>query len=710
MTVAPVSALPPLLTDPPWLHPAKPAKPVVIAGLTCTDPATVSWLPGEREAWRDTSFTRYGDGTRSWPEIAAGIAAGSAYWYEPAEFFTGAPDELARPLLAGWRITETWEAGSWMRVVIARFELDALPAALDLARRASPDTAGLLLPCSSPEIAVLMADWLARLKSLRRIAQTWLQRHPAEAARALVPPALGTAGNARRQAERALLALPADAVRAAGTAYRPEVAAAIETLLATDPLTVLPAKMPPTPAWAVPATLPPVRLRNGSGALPAAAAGHLLTMLSISTLDDPYAGLEIVRQACEPADLAEFAWAVFQRWQASGAGAKENWALAALGLLGDDETVRRLTPVILAWPGQNGHANAVAGVDVLAAIGSDIALTHLHGIAQRARFKGLKSAAEQKMSEVAAALGLSAEQLGDRLVPDFGLDADGSLRLDYGPRQFVVGFDEQLRPYVTDGAGKQLTALPKPGADDDGDLASAAYQQFTALKKDVRAVAADQLRRFERAMVTGRRWSGAEFRQFLAGHPLLRHLVRRLVWGTYDETGALAGAFRVASLPTVGGDSAIVGVAHPLHLAEAVADWVKMFADHQIVQPFPQLSRPVYVLTAEEATGDRLTRFENLTVPTTGLLELERHGWRRDSPQDAGIQNRMELPVAAGLEIAVELEPGIAVSAPDNFPEQKLTEIYLHDGTGRRMPLSRLDPVAASELLRDLTALTALTG
>src|SRR6185369_16203815 len=147
-----------------------------------------------------------------------------------------------------------------------------------------------------------------------------------------------------------------------------------------------------------------------------------------------------------------------------------------------------------------GHARAVTGVGVLAAIGTDVALMHLHGIAQRAKFKGLKTAAQQKMDEVAAGLGLDAEQLADRLVPDFGLAADGSLRLDYGPRQFLVGFDEQLRPFVADADGKRLKALPKPGARDDAELAPAAYKQFAALKKDVRTVAADQIRRLERAM------------------------------------------------------------------------------------------------------------------------------------------------------------------------------------------------------------------
>ncbi len=725
--VAPLSAVPHVLVQPPWQNRVKVAKPAVVPGLTCPDPASVSWRPGEREQWTRLRAAYLEDDAGHWARIAGKIAADKAPWYEARLFFVQAPEELARPLLATWQVRHIWDADV-MRIVAARFDAAALPAVLASAREFPADQSPILLPFSSPELAVQMADWLARLKSLRKTALAWLLRHPAEAARALVPPALGKAGTGRRQAERALLTLHGNGhtghVRAAADSYGPEAAAAIEALLSTDPLQVLPPRMPATPVWAAPGLLPPVRLRDGSGALPAETAVHLVTMLMISKPGEPYAGVDLVRAAVDPADLAEFGWALFQMWQSAGAPAKENWVLDALGLTGDDETVRRLAPLILAWPGEGGHARAVAGVGVLAGIGTGVALMHLHRIAQRAKFKGLKTAAATRMDEVADSLGLSTEQLADRLVPDLGLDADGSLRLDYGPRRFTVGFDEQLRPFVVDEQGRRLKALPRPGARDDADLAPAAYRRFTALKKDVRTIAADQVRRLEQAMVTGRRWTGAEFRELFAGHPLLWHIVRRLVWGRFDTSGALTGTLRIAedrSLATVAdepttlaGDE-IVGIVHPLQLgAEEAGGWARVFADYEILQPFPQLGRARFTLTADETAGPRLARFEGLRVPTTKLLGLERRGWRRESPQDGGIQSVFEKQVGSGLTMMVQMDPGIAVGELAYFPDQKLESVFLHNGTGTwwfdnkgEVPLKDLDPVALSEIVRDLTEVTA---
>ncbi|MFI5497038.1 DUF4132 domain-containing protein [Actinoplanes sp. NPDC051859] len=722
---APRSAVPPVLADPPWLRRVRAAKPAVVPLPACADAPTISWLPDERQTWLDHPVEPYADPQYTWDQLARRICANQARWWEYPTFFMKAPEELVRPVLPQWRVAETWDARDWMHIAVARFELGMLPQVTELARRNPADLGELLLPYASVEAALLMAEWYGRLKSMRRTARAWLLRHPAAAARALVPAALAAAGVGRRHAEQALLLLHtsghSDAVRAAALSYGGEAAAAIDTLLSTDPLTMLPTRIPTAPGWAVPGLLPAVVLREGAGALPPDAVSNLLTVLMLGKGDEPYAGLALVRESCEPDSLAEFGWSLFQRWLTAGGNAKENWVLPVLGLIGNDETVRRLTPMILAWPGEGGHARSVAGVQVLAAIGTDVALMHLHGIAQRAKFKGLKSAAEQQMAEVAAGLGLSADQLADRLVPDFGLGAEGSLQLDYGPRQFTVGFDEQLRPYVCDSAGKRLKTLPKPGARDDAELAPAAAKQFAALKKDVRTVAADQLRRLERAMVTGRRWSGTEFRQLFVAHPLLWHIVRRLVWASYDESGTVIDTLRVAEDRTFStvddeqsdlADDAVIGVAHPLHLGETLAAWAEIFADYEILQPFPQLGRPTYTLTDEEIKAGRFTRFEGITVHTGKVIGLERRGWRRESPQDAGHQGSIELVLGPKLEVVISLDPGIAIGALDIFPEQKLDQIFLSDGNGywgkeHRLPLSRLDPVAVSEIIRDLTEITA---
>jgi hypothetical protein len=476
---------------------------------------------------------------------------------------------------------------------------------------------------------------------------------------------------------------------------------------------------PELPGWADAAVLPRVRLRDGR-ALPVDAARRLVALLTRSRAGMAPAGLAEVVEACDRASLAAFGWALFQRWQSIGLPTPGMWAMLGLAWIGDDDVVRRLTPLIKVWPGTGGHHRSVAGLSVLTGLGTDVALVHLNDVAENVKFAGLSSSARSMLHAVAGRLGLTGEQLSDRLVPDLGLRADGGLVLDYGPRRFVVGFDDQLRPTVADESGKRLKSLPKPGARDDATLGPAAYQRFNALKKDVRTLAGDQIRRFERAMVTGRRWTAPEFGTFVVGHPLLRHLARRLVW-SFEATAdgsTVDGSFRVAEDGSYAGvdddactlpDGALVGVAHPLRLGDAVPRWAEVFADYELLQPFAQLGRETYRLTPQEAKAAELTTFEGRVVPTGRVLGLERTGWQRAAPQDNGHQPWIERPLPGGLHAYMRVSPGFTIGRPGDEPEQTLSALVVSRGhigyrrdaaTGSE--LGAVDELAMSELLRDL--------
>ncbi|GGU45004.1 hypothetical protein GCM10010178_41930 [Lentzea flava] len=694
---APAEALPSLLVSPPWLHRRPPVKPVVVPDVPVPAPSVV-WEEGEREEWLKASY--WGD-RHDWRELLDAYEAGRA-GTRANDLFLIAPEDEVRHLLATWEPKYGWGADRAGKRLAARFGLDALPALLRIVE-SSTNAAVVLLPFASAEVAALMADWLVRLKQIRRVAVDWLARHRETAARFLIPAALGAPGTDRRNAEAAIRHLISTGVDVVALAPDEASAAGLRALLSVDPVEVLPAKLPAIGAWADTRLLPQVLLSDRKHALSPRAAHNLLMTAALSKPGDVYAGLPIARAALDPDSLAAFAWAVFQRWQEVGAPPGESWALTALGWFGNDDTVRALSPLIRSWPGESQHAKAVTGLDVLADIGTEVALAHLNGIAEKVKFKALKTRAQEKVSQIAAELGLSRDQLADRLVPRLGLDDEASLIIDYGPRQFRVGFDEQLKPYVLDPDGKRRKDLPKPGAKDDQSRAPLEHKRFSTLKKDVRAVAADQIHRLERAMVDQRTWTAEEFHTILAAHPLLWHIVRRLVWIT--DQGV---SFRLAEDRTLANtsddeitlpDNATVRVAHPVDLRDSLHAWGEIFADYEILQPFPQLGRPVHLVTGIEDFSARLKKYRDHPYPVGKILSLTKKGWVRGDPQDAGIECWITRPLPGGSLIAA-LDPGIAVGNVDVFPEIKFAELGCST-TGD------LDPITASEVLSELESLLA---
>ncbi|MFL6116139.1 MAG: DUF4132 domain-containing protein [Catenulispora sp.] len=643
------------------------------------------------------------------------------------------------PALVSWA-EMAWDADARLRTqrLIAGFDTDeALRALLGMIQHRGTGSAVLEAAARFPERGVrLLAEEAPGGAAHRAAVERLLRIHVAgcpDAARAVLPE-LDPAARARvRKVLDAIVQLPfADPDTLpellVSPPWEPPREPGTATSPAPDPLrAALPKRMPAMPIWAEPHSLPQLLLAGRERALPPAAGRNFVLMLMLSKPDTPYPGLPIVEELCDDSSLADFCWALFENWQTADYPAKQSFAFHALRWFGDDGAVRRLSALIRAWPGEGGHARAVTGLDVLAAIGGDTALIHLYGISQKVKYKGLKEAAQDRIAALAGELRLTREQLGDRLVPDLGLDDSGALELDYGPRRFSVFFDEQLKPGVRDASGKLLKALPKPGAKDDPELAPAAYQRFSGLKKDVRTLASDQIARLEQAMVARRRWTKAEFEDYLVRHPLLRHLVRRLVWADFQpDDSKVRAAFRVAEDLTYADvddepfplpDDAVVGLAHPLDLADDQPRWSEVFADYEILQPFQQLGRSVFALTPEEAEAHTLKRFDGLRTPGGKVLGLERRGWTRSDPADGGWQGYLLHALPGNLTLVIDLEPGFNVGAAGYADDQQFHEVWIEPGrqgyTGywrhqrdKSVPFSVLDPMTASEILRDLTEVT----
>lgn len=701
---APADALPALFTTPPWTR--KPAKRPAIKGVPVPEP-TLAWRPGEQATWsKRRDAHRYFADVGDWAAKVQDFRGGRIPNVYLPDLFLEGPIEVLTPLLAGWDGKTYSHINQWGRPLLAKYGVDGVRFLAGFAaRQPLPDHVRVLVPALSVETAVLMGKLSVR-RTTRAEALAWFDRHGAVAAPYLIPTALAS-GADRKHAEAGLrLIADTEAVLSAAKEHGDKVVAAVRAILDTDPLDLVPAKPPMIGDWADPAVLPRITLTDQAHALSGDATKTVLTVLSLCVPGEPYAGADLVRQVCDPESLAAFVSALFHRWEEVGAPAKDSWAMNALGVFGNDATADNITRHILAWPNTGLHQRAAAGLDVLVELGTDRALNHLKAISKGKGMAGLRRRAKDKIAEAACRRGLTSEQLADRLVPDLGLDRDGTLTLDYGPRRFVVGFDEHLKPVVSDAEGLRRKDLPKPGAKDDPDLASEAHQRFTRMKKEARAVASTQVARLELAMVRQRRWSRAEFRELIVEHPLMWHIGRRLVWGAYAD-GVVTGSFRPAEDRTFADvhdrpydlpADALVGVAHQLDLGPDASVWAEVFADYEILQPFTQLGRPTFA--ADQSTP---ARFENAATTTGDLLGLVRRGWERAGAGDGGYETNLSKPLPGGREFTVDIEPGIYLGDVQPTEKQHLIGLRL---TGVDS-FTDLDPITASELIADLTELTA---
>jgi hypothetical protein len=399
--------------------------------------------------------------------------------------------------------------------------------------------------------------------------------------------------------------------------------------------------------------------------------------------------------------------------------------MGAIGRLGGDGCVLKLTPLVREWPGESQHARAVFGLECLREVGSDTALMALNGIAQKLKFKGLKQKAQEMMEGIAQSRGLTREQLADRIVPDCGLDERGSRVFDFGPRQFKFVLGPEMKPLVRDAGGKVRPDLPAPNKADDQGQAEAAVAEWKLLKKTLREVLKVQAERLEDAMITGRRWSPAEFNALLVKHPLMVNLVRQLVLAGYDGTGKVTQTFRVTEDQTLADHNdeetvlpagGSIGVVHPAHLDDGIKSaWGQVLSDYEIIPPFAQLGRDICRPDPADLDSTEITRYRGPKIAGIVMYGmLERSHWLRDTPADGGgfVQHSKHFP-SANLTAFIRYT-GLAMGYYEE--KQELEAVYFVPGHVRpewwgehkdRLKIKDVDTVVLSEVLRLANAIVS---
>jgi len=404
-----------------------------------------------------------------------------------------------------------------------------------------------------------------------------------------------------------------------------------------------------------------------------------------------------------------------------GIGAKTRFAIAPVGMLGDERVVAPIEKI--AVDGTNPNACATLGL-----LGSFEAARALDRIRKvfRIKYPNVRQAAQEAFTSIANKLGKTPFELSDLMVPDFGLKNDR--------RPFPVGVDKlelvltaDCKFDVVDAKGKVLKTLPK----------SATAQQKDELK-NLRQSLADAARQLgsnlEYYLIVQRRWSVADWQAFFTGNPLAAAFASGLVWGIY-QANRLKATFRIqpdGSLAghdgksvTLGKDSA-VGIVHPLELSpEDRAAWHAAFAS--VEQPFPQIDRPVFTVNGKERDKTFSFAFEDQRINALSFKSrAERRGWRRGSVIDSGEVSayrkawpnhnlesflRLEgMNVRTDYDSATTLKDFFVVKAGSIVVGSYTYDEPRNSDDPRLLKMRDVPPIVYSEIIADLYAITKKTA
>lgn len=357
----------------------------------------------------------------------------------------------------------------------------------------------------------------------------------------------------------------------------------------------------------------------------------------------------------------------------------------------------------------HGPRNAKVGnacLETLSRMGTPAAVAQLSRLRTRVRHPSSRRQLEGVLDKVAERQGLTKAELEEMSVPTQGLTEVGLRREDLG------GFTAELRVTGTSATeltwrkeGKTQKSVPK--AVQEGHAAE--LKPLTAAAKEIQKVLPGHRDRLERLYLIPRDWDLATWRERYLDHPLVGTLARRLIWKLGDRTGL----WREGRLVDAEGqpldlpEDVRVTLWHPLDsAADEVLAWRTRLEAWEVVQPFKQAHREIYLLTdAERQTATYSNRFAAHILKQHQLAELcKQRGWAYSlqGEFDSHATPTLEVP-ERGLRVEFWVEPASEeISGAGIYLYVSTDQVRFSSLSGTLQTLEQVPPLLFSELMRDV--------
>lgn len=436
---------------------------------------------------------------------------------------------------------------------------------------------------------------------------------------------------------------------------------------------------------------------------------------------------ESLRPRLDATSMARLVDRLAGAWSLKESPKAHRWMFDALAEWGDDESMLLLADMVRDWQRRRKHARATGAIDLFRRQAGDVALAQLDEWSTSAKTPAFRLKSREAIEEAAKSLGLTPEEIGDQVVPTFGLGRDGSRVLPLGGRQITARVRGDLSLELIGPGGKTMRSVPSAAKEDDPSLVRSAADWVKVTRKRLKTLLTQQASRLERAMVAGRSWAVPRWRSLFLEHPILRVIGQRVIWGRVRSDGSTP--FRIAEDLTLAdvqddllniADDDRIHLPHPLRWTEEeCTGWRHVFADYGIAAAFLQANREVYRPEPEQLAMSTWSDPDGIEVDGRRLKGFfRRWGWSMGTPVDAGavmlhyrVFEEYGVAAVAGHE-EVFMADDYATSSPVALgnvifvPREECRGGVSPYAAVHPIPIGQIDPVVFSETARDIHRLT----
>ena len=342
---------------------------------------------------------------------------------------------------------------------------------------------------------------------------------------------------------------------------------------------------------------------------------------------------------------------LYIHWKDSNYEATKKNILIPYLIYSDDLKIDKVYPLIKEFAKGSRTVMAAFIVKCMALNGKNYALILVDGLTRKSPTAKIKEVAIETMENAAYMLDMTADELSDRIIPNFGFSQKGERVLNYGGearRTFTLSIDNNLELTITDNEKQKVVkSLPAPNSKDDKAEADSVKKECSTLKKEIKTLIQNQKIRLQRVLLNGRKWTYNNFKTVFVENPIMNMFALKLIWGAYDENNNLIESFRYMEDGTFNTvdeeeytlpENSLITLVHPSELdSNTISKWESQLLDYEIVQPIEQLDFKYEEIKEEDIKEDKIHSLDSKTIKAGVLMSLaNKYDMARGEAMDGG--------------------------------------------------------------------------
>ena len=227
---------------------------------------------------------------------------------------------------------------------------------------------------------------------------------------------------------------------------------------------------------------------------------------------------------------------VYEKWIYEGADTSYKYVMIPYLVYENEYKIDKIVYKIKEWCESGRISLANYAISALASNGSINSLIVIDYISSNFKYFQIKNTSKLAFKSVAKRLNISEDKLSDKIIPDFGIDLNGTKTLKDEKYSFTIYLNEKLDidKILDNNTNKYINKLDKYSNLDKNIL-----DEFNSIKNHIKICYKFQISRLYKALMTGKKWSIEDWKEVFANNYIMNILADMFIWTLYNKNGKI---------------------------------------------------------------------------------------------------------------------------------------------------------------------------